>query len=128
MPEYEVGVILRRCFLQKRIDLSPTTFAEPLIPTGFKGEINNARALLEIAGHPVTREFVDRAIANFKHGTNVHGYLEVTPDLSALALSNAKVALLLSLYRASRRRLRQAEPAASSQRQATIHRCGVRAR
>jgi hypothetical protein len=174
MSEYEVGAIFTRCFLQKRFDISPTVFVEPLFPTGSRGEIYNARALLERAGHSVTRDFVERASANFKdtgasvcihflkvdapsalaamhqveraadtiagalavlsvnpviplvmfarcpgdaggvdfkfpndpiirHGTNVHGYLDAIPDLCALAGSNAKVALLLSLYRASLR-------------------------
>lgn len=66
MSEYEVGAIFTRCFLQKRIDLSPTAFVETLSPTGFKGEIHNARALLDRGGHRVTRDFVERAIANFK--------------------------------------------------------------
>ena len=66
MAEYEVGAIFTRCFLQKRIDLSPATFVEPLSPTGFRGEIYNARDLLDRAGHKVARDFVERAVANFK--------------------------------------------------------------
>jgi hypothetical protein len=174
MPEYEVGAIFTRCFVQERLDIAPDTYVEPLSSTGFKGEIHNSRALLDRAGHHVTRDFVDRAIEHFKnagqsvcvhfsrvdapthraamaakeeeseriagalavlsvnpaillamfargkddpggvefkfqndpiirHGTNVHGYLDAIPDLCSLASSNPKIALLLSLYRASLR-------------------------
>jgi hypothetical protein len=174
MPKFDVGAVFTRCFLQQRIDISPDVFVEPLFPTGSKGEIHNARALLERAGHKVTRDFVERASANFKdtghsvcvnfrkvdaltapeamrkveaqaesiagalailsvnpviplvmfahspsdaggvdfkfpndpiirHGTNIHGYLHVIPDLCKLAASNPKIALLLTLYRASLR-------------------------
>jgi hypothetical protein len=174
VPEYEAGAVFTRCFVQKRIDISPTMFVEPLSPTGFKGAIHDARPLLDRAGHRVTRDFVERATANFKdaghsvcihfkevdaptareamaqiepeaervagalavlsvnpaillalfahanndtgsvefrfpndpiirHGTNVHGYLDMVQDLCSLAARSPKVSLLLNLYRASLR-------------------------
>src|SRR5438876_6557078 len=67
MPKtFEVGAIFTRCFIQKGFEVRSDVVIYPLPPTSSKGEIRNAQTLLEHAGLSVTREFVDRAIGNFK--------------------------------------------------------------
>jgi len=65
LVKYTIGFIYTRCFLQKAMEVNGAQVI-PLFPTGGKGEIHNAKALLEHAGFPFTRKYLDSAIENFK--------------------------------------------------------------
>jgi hypothetical protein len=87
MAIYEVGFLLGRCHLQKRITLSDGSEAIPLGPTGFAGEIHDVRALLEKAGFKFTRKDLTNTLANFRDAGHV--VLLRVPAIDAASFSSA---------------------------------------
>ena len=87
MGIYEVGFLLGRCHLQKRITLSDGSEAIPLGPTGFAGEIHDVRALLEKAGFKFTRIDLTNTLANFRDAGHV--VLLKVPAIDAASFSSA---------------------------------------
>ena len=87
MAIYEVGFLLGRCHLQKRITLSDGSEAIPLGPTGFAGEIHDVRALLEKAAFRFTRKDLANTLANFRDAGHV--VLLKVPAIDAASFSSA---------------------------------------
>jgi len=66
MALYDVCFIFTRCFIQKPIEVRQGVKVIPLHPTGFSGDIHDARWLLEQAGYRFIRKDIDKTIENFK--------------------------------------------------------------
>ncbi len=66
MANYQVGVFLTRCFIQKKIELRPGVTVIPLSPTGTIGEIHDTRHLLGQVGFPFFRKDLESCLANFR--------------------------------------------------------------
>jgi hypothetical protein len=63
--KFEVGYILTRCFIQKRIEISDGIEVRPLPPTGSKGQLHNIKTLLEYSGYNYSRKNLEDAKTNF---------------------------------------------------------------
>lgn len=66
MANYQVGVFLTRCFLQKAIELRPGVTVSPLTQTGTSGEIHDTRHLLEQVGFPFMRKDLENCLVRYK--------------------------------------------------------------
>jgi hypothetical protein len=84
---YEVGFLLGRCHLQKRITLSDGSEAIPLGPTGFAGEIHDVRVLLAKVDFKFTRKVLENTLANFREAGHV--VLLKLPAIDAGSFSSA---------------------------------------
>jgi hypothetical protein len=81
MALYEVGFIVVRCHIQKRLSLGSHVEAVPLGATGFAGDIHTARKLLISSGFNFTRRDLDSALAHFRDAE--HAALVKMPEIEA---------------------------------------------
>jgi hypothetical protein len=65
MPEYEVGFIYSRCFIQKSLELPSGVKISPLHKTGSSGEIRDIKERLETARFSFTRKDLHLTLSNF---------------------------------------------------------------
>ncbi len=65
MATYEVCFIFNRCYVQKRVELRENVSIIPLAPTGFTGDIHDARRLLNQLSFRLTRLDLERTIKHF---------------------------------------------------------------
>lgn len=87
MALYEIGFILVRCHIQKRLSLGEQVEAVPLGATGFAGDIHTARGLLIGSGFNFTRSNLDSALANFRDAG--HAVLLKMPKIEASTFQEA---------------------------------------
>lgn len=67
MEKYTVGFIYNRCFVQKNINLGSGVDICPLPPTGFAGEIHDARKLLDTVRFSFNRKDLENTLINFSN-------------------------------------------------------------
>jgi hypothetical protein len=87
MALYEIGFILVRCHIQKRLSLGGHVEAIPLGATGFAGDIHTARGLLSSSGFNFTRSNLDSALTNFRD--TGHAALLKMPEIEASTFQEA---------------------------------------
>lgn len=63
--KFEVGYILTKCFIQKRVEINDGVQVRPLPATGSKGELHNIKTLLEYSGYNYSRNNLEDAKTNF---------------------------------------------------------------
>ena len=87
MALYEVGFIVVRCHIQKRLSLGCHVEAVPLGATGFAGDIHTARKLLISSGFNFTRRGLDSTLAHFRDAG--HAALLKMPEIEASSFIDA---------------------------------------